>query len=24
MTWGPVPNASVWGLGRLRPSVAAQ
>ena len=23
MTWGPVPNASVWGLGRLRPSVAA-
>jgi broad specificity phosphatase PhoE len=23
MTWGPVPNASVWGLGRLHPSAAA-
>jgi 2,3-bisphosphoglycerate-dependent phosphoglycerate mutase len=22
MTWGPVPNASVWGLGRFRPPVA--
>ena len=22
MTWGPVPNASVWGLGRARPPVA--
>ena len=22
MAWGPVPNASVWGLGRIRSAVA--